>query len=175
MGSERPEGIFRAPFSHRISTPDSPPVTGSTVETRLGSSPVVVKAVPVTLFGHAPTAARLDLLPRSRAWRTRKAALPLVVGVALAPVVALLPPHAPWALVALVTGGILALRRWKERYTIQAAEARCPRCEADLPLAAGSRLRIPHPVTCPECGHEPVVEVTEEELERATAAADGSG
>lgn len=142
-------------------------MSSSTVDTRQASSSIVLESVSVALFGHPPTAARLELLPRSRAWRTRKAAVPLLIGIAVAPVVALLPPHAPWALVALASGGILARRRWKERYTIQLAEARCPRCEAGLPIPSGSRLRVPHPVTCPECGHEPVVEVTERELERA--------
>jgi len=123
----------------------------------------------VSLFGHSPTSARLVLEPRSRGWRTRKAAVPLFIGLAVAPLVALLPPHAPWALVALATGAILARRKWKERYTIQDARARCPRCDAELPLAEGSRLRIPHPVTCPDCGHEPVVEISQERLDLAGA------
>ena len=123
----------------------------------------------MTLFGHSPTSARLVLEPRSRGWRTRKAAVPLLIGLAVAPLVALLPPHAPWALVALATGAILARRKWKERYTIRHARVQCPRCDADLPLAEGSRLRIPHPVTCPDCGHEPVVEVSQERLDLAGA------
>lgn len=145
-------------------------MSGSTIDTRQDPSRIVLEAVPVTLFGHAPTAARLDLLPRSGGWRTRKAAIPMAIGLAVAPVVALVPPHAPWALIAVATGGILARRRWKEHFTIQEADARCPRCEATLPLRSGTRLRTPHPVTCPDCGHEPVVEVTEEELERAVAS-----
>lgn len=142
-------------------------MSGSTVDSRQAPSHIVLKGVSVTLFGHTPTTARLVLLPRSRGWRTRKAAIPLAIGLAVAPVVALLPPHAPWALISLATGGILARRRWKEHYTIQEADALCPRCETSLPLPSGTRLRIPHPVTCPDCGHEPVVEVTADELERA--------
>ena len=152
-------------------TPTPRLVSGSTVDTRQAPSHLVLEAVSVTLFGHPPTAARLELLPRSRGWRTRKAAIRLAIGLAVAPVVALVPPHAPWALISLVTGGILARRRWKERYTIQEVDAHCPRCEAALPLPSGTRLRTPHPVTCPDCGHEPVVEITEAELERAAGSA----
>ncbi|MDX1567219.1 MAG: hypothetical protein R3223_05415 [Longimicrobiales bacterium] len=137
-------------------------MTDSTVQTPESPSRIVLDDVPVTLFGHPSTSARLELQARSRGWRIRKAAAPLVAGLVVAPVVALLPPHAPWALVALATGGILARRKWKERFTILDAEARCPRCDTELPLPEGTRLRSPHPLTCPECGHEPVVEVPEE-------------
>lgn len=86
--------------------------------------------------------------------------MPLAAGLVAAPLVAVFPPHAPWALIALVTGGLLARRRWKEHYTVQSSRAPCPRCGSDLPLTSGARLRFPHPVTCAECGHEPVVEVS---------------
>lgn len=130
-----------------------------------------VRDAPVTLFGHSPTSATLGLEPRPRSWRVRRALPPLVVTLLVAPVLSLVPPHVPWALVTLGSGAFVAWRRWREEYTIQAFDARCPRCRSDLEIRAGTRLRFPHPLTCPGCRHEPVVDVEED---RVSALRDGS-
>lgn len=129
---------------------------------------IVVEGALVRLFGHDAADARLEVEPRPRAWRIRRAALPLVVGLALAPLVGLVPPHAPWAVASLGAGLLVARRRWKEEFTIRALDARCPRCDEPLPDDAGRALRFPHALTCESCGHEPAVHVDPDRLrERA--------
>lgn len=123
-----------------------------------------LEEVPITLFGHDPTPARLELRARSRAWRLRRLLPPLLATLVVAPLVALLPPHAPWAVGALVVGGALAWRRWSERYTVRAFSGTCPRCGADLELPSDTRLRFPHPLECPRCRHEPILEVDPDRL-----------
>lgn len=125
----------------------------------------VVEA-PVTLFGHEPSGAALELRARSRGWRFRKAAIPGGLFVLLAPAVALLPPHVPWAVAALGTGFYLARRGWKEEFTVAAFEGSCPRCDAELDLPSGSRLRFPHSLHCAGCRHEPVLKVDPDRLRR---------
>lgn len=145
---------------------DSTGPADSTASTAAASAPepVVVEGPLVRLFGHPAGEARLEVEPRTRRWRIRRAVVPLAVGVALAPVVGLLPPHAPWAVAALGTGILLARRRWKEEFTIRDLRARCPRCGDALPSEEGSRLRFPHPLPCDGCGHEPAVHVDPESL-----------
>ncbi len=121
----------------------------------------------VSLFGHEPSRASLELRPRSKAWRLRKAALPGLGFLLLAPVVALLPPHVPWAVAALAVGFFLARRRWKERFTVLGFDGRCPRCGAELSLPTGTRLKTPHSLHCDRCRHEPVLTVEADRLDRA--------
>lgn len=129
------------------------------------SSSIRVEGSPVTLFGHPSTPARLTVRARSRRWRLRKALVPLAVALVVGPVVAIVPPHAPWVLIALAAGGLLAWRRWKEDYTVVDFRACCPRCDADLHVPSGTPLRFPHPLTCDACRHEPVLKVDPDELE----------
>lgn len=130
-------------------------------------SRIVVEEVPVKLFGHASTPARLELHARDRAWRIRKSLLPLGLSLVVAPLVALLPPHAPWVVLALGIGGYLASRRWRERYTIRELDGECPRCGAGLDASRGVRLRSPHPLACGSCGHEPLLAVDDGRLNAA--------
>ncbi len=86
------------------------------------------------------------------------------VAVVVAPLLGLVPPHAPWIIGALATGGFLAKRRLDERLTVVSLEARCPRCDAPLPAPVG-RLREPHPVPCQACHHQAVLHVPAGTLE----------
>lgn len=113
----------------------------------------------ITLFGFEDTPADVSLRPRSPGWRAGRAARILGAAVLVAPVVALVPPHVPWALGALGGGVILARRRWAERYTILALTGSCPRCGGELSVRGVVRLRRPHPLGCEACGHEPVLHV----------------
>lgn len=108
----------------------------------------------VALFGHEPTPASVELVPRGRRWRAFRALRVLAVALVVAPIVGLVPPHAPWALGALVGGGLLAWRRWQERQTLVGLEGTCPRCGAGLSVDDARRLRRPHPVACEACHHE---------------------
>lgn len=117
----------------------------------------------VALFGFEPTTATLDLRPRARSWRIRGVARILLITFVLAPCVAVIPPHAPWVLGVLAGGIILARRRWKEHYTLEAVHGTCPRCGGPLAASHG-RLRSPHPLSCDKCHHEVSVQVDAQEL-----------
>ena len=88
------------------------------------------------------------------------------MGIALvvAPVVALVPPHAPWLIGALATGGLFARRRWTERFTLMTVEGSCPKCCNPLDIKTG-RLRQPHPLPCDACHHEGRLQLAEGALE----------
>lgn len=94
------------------------------------------------------------------------------MGIALliAPVVAVIPPHAPWILGALTGGGILARRRWIERFTVLDVEGTCPRCGAPVKVAKG-RLRKPHPAACEACHFDMSVHLPAEALDGNGAGA----
>lgn len=111
------------------------------------------------LFGYDPAPVRVEVIPRSRAWRLRRTAVATSAFLLATPVAALVPPHAPWAAAGLVGAVVLGRRRWTERYTVDRFRAPCPRCGTALELTPGTRLRAPHPVPCDGCGHEPLLEV----------------
>ena len=121
----------------------------------------------LALFGHEPVPARLTVFERARGWRVRRAVVFAVTGMALAPFVALFPPHAPWALGALSTGFFLAWRSMNSRFAVAKLDGACPRCQAPLQLSSGSRLRVPHPLSCHSCHHELVLNVDPADLPEA--------
>lgn len=110
------------------------------------------------LFGFPTTPAHLTVRQRPASWRMTGAALRMAVGLLIAAVVVVVPPHAPWLIGALAGGAIMARRRWIERYTLEAAEATCPKCGEPLKVSSG-RLRTPHPVTCERCHHESALRI----------------
>ena len=113
----------------------------------------------ITLFGldDVPADARIEA--RSVGWRARRAATALAVGLIAAPVVVLVPPHAPWALGALGIGLLTARRRWGEEQTLHFLKGACPRCGAVISLSRPVRLRHPHPTSCPSCQYELAISV----------------
>jgi len=116
------------------------------------------------LFGFPSTRAALTVRPRTPTWRATGAAMRFVAGVALAGVVAIVPPHAPWLIGALVGGAVMARRRWIERYTLESAEGTCPKCGEPMRVKRG-RLRTPHPVACESCHHESSLRIDAAALE----------
>ena len=105
------------------------------------------------LFGFPSTRAVLDIQPRPKAWRASGAAARMGGGVVMAGMMFVVPPHVPWIMGWLVIGGVMARRRWSERYTLQGVEATCPKCGAPLTVKS-SRLRTPHPISCETCHFE---------------------
>lgn len=87
----------------------------------------------------------------------------------LAPVVGVVPPHAPWAAGAGLGGLVLGLRKWGERFTLQEVEGVCPRCGAALALVGTPPLRTPHTIPCDACGNPVSLRISDEELERCAA------
>jgi hypothetical protein len=110
-------------------------------------------AARVTLFGFDSTEAIVRLRPRGRRWRLGRAAGTMGVFVVIALIVAIVPPHAPWGIGALVGGMILARRRMIERFTLLEVKGTCPNCTEALDVRS-ARLRAPHPVTCEACHHQ---------------------
>ena len=118
----------------------------------------------LVVFGHDATPASLELHARGTRWRAFRALRVVAVVLVLAPLAALVPPHAPWALGVLVVGGLLAWRRWQERFTVRELRGRCPRCEAEVAVPGPVRLRSPHPVSCESCHHDATLRVEEDAL-----------
>lgn len=115
------------------------------------------------VFGFPSTPAQLFVRLRALGWRAGGAARTLAIFLVIAPLVAVVPPHAPWALGALATGIILARRRWMERATLERVEASCPKCGEALSVKPG-RLHLPHPVTCEHCHHQAALRVPPKEI-----------
>ncbi len=116
-----------------------------------------------TLFGFDDQPVRAQVIPRSRGWRVGGAARTFAIFAVVAPFVAVFPPHAVWFLGALTAGGVLARRRYIERFTLVSVEGRCPKCEGELMVKQG-RLKEPHPLPCEGCNHEPALRVPTDAL-----------
>lgn len=116
-----------------------------------------------TLFGFDDRPVRAAIIPRSRGWRVGGAVRTFAVFAVMAPFVAVFPPHAVWFLGALVTGAVLARRRYIERFTLVGVEGQCPKCGAALTAKKG-RLKEPHALPCEGCNHEPALRLPAESL-----------
>ena len=113
----------------------------------------------ITLFGFDGVSADARIEARSRGWRARRAAIALAAGLIAAPLAALVPPHAPWALGALGIGLLTARRRWAEAHTLHFLEGACPRCGEGITLSRPARLRHPDATSCPSCQYELAITV----------------
>jgi len=90
----------------------------------------------------------------------------MVVATVVAPMVAVFPPHAVWLIGALLTGSVLARRRYIERFTLVSVKGACPKC-GDAIAVKSTRLRIPHQLPCENCNHESLLRLPEGVLEKA--------
>jgi len=108
----------------------------------------------ISLFGFPSTPAHLDVRSRSKSWRVSWCSVFMGGGVLLAPVVGLVPPHAPWMMGALGIGGFLGLRKWRERFTVLAFQGFCPKCGGPLSLPSGTPLRPVMTLPCSGCNHD---------------------
>jgi hypothetical protein len=124
------------------------------------------------VFGFPNTPVEMSVRQRPLSWRAGGAARTLAVFVVVAPLVAIVPPHAPWAIGASAAGAILARRRWSERFTLERVEGACPKCGAPLSVRAG-RLKLPHPVACDACHHQTSLRFPEQVLRAVPMRATG--
>lgn len=111
----------------------------------------------ISLFGHPPTRAMAVLLHRSGRSRLLRALAALAMGAVVVPLVALVPPHAPWAIGAFVLTLLAVRAAFRERWTLVGVEGCCPRCGEAIEVGGRSRLRDPHPLSCRTCRHEPTL------------------
>lgn len=117
------------------------------------------RTVVLTLSGHEPVPGRADLEFRPRSERMTRGVASLVGFTLLAVVVAILPPHIPWALIALIAGGIVSVRNFRGVFTVRSFEGNCPRCGAALTIEPGARIKPPHEMDCYSCHFHPMLEV----------------
>jgi hypothetical protein len=120
-------------------------------------------APPATLKlpGHDPTAARAGVLYRPRSLRLTRAALSLLGFWALIPIVFFIPPHLPWVLIAFALGIYFAYANWTGTYEVRHFEGACPRCGNALEIKPGSKISLPHKMTCYNCHHHPYLKMAE--------------
>ena len=109
-------------------------------------------------FGAEPTAARVVVILRDASWRTTRGLLALGIGVGLTPLVAIIPPHIPWAAATLIGGIVIARNRFREHRTLMSVQGTCPRCSGHIEQTPHRRLNRPHTVTCGECGESLLLE-----------------
>lgn len=113
----------------------------------------------ITLFGFDPVEANAHVEARSVRWRIRGTLTALGLGLLVAPLLALVPPHAPWALGALGVGVTMARRKWLETHSLRQIDGACPRCGSPASLPKPVRLRHPHALPCDSCKHELTIHV----------------
>ena len=106
------------------------------------------------LFGFPPKEATLEALSRGLVWRGFRAFVFIGGGLLLAPLVGLVPPHAPWIVGSLGLGGFLGIRKWRERFTLLGFQGMCPGCGQPLHLKPGSPLRSRMSAPCEGCHHD---------------------
>ena len=126
------------------------------------------------LFGFDATSVGVEVVPRTRRWRLVGALQAMGASLLVAPVAAVVPPHAPWAIGALAAGGYFARRRWVETHTLVGVDGTCPKCAAPFKTRK-SRLRSPHPLDCEACHHTSELRLPEGALPSERGAAPEAG
>ena len=115
------------------------------------------------LFGFPSIPVEGEVISRSRRWRGLRMFGFLAGGLVLAPLVGLVPPHAPWAAGALGVGLFFGIRKWRERLTLVSLQGRCPKCGGEIHLKPGSAVRNGMSITCDRCHHDSVLKLELEE------------
>jgi hypothetical protein len=91
------------------------------------------------------------LLARPASWRITRSLLSILIGWGLIPVVALIPPHFPWAILAFFGGAWFARRYAQERFTLLELTGECPQCTTDIRSNEQCAFRVTDPIHCPGC------------------------
>jgi hypothetical protein len=112
----------------------------------------------LALVFHAPTIARVEVVYQPASGRIARAVVTLVLCWGCIPILLAIPPHYPWAALAFLAGTYLPLRIWSGRYLIRSFSGFCPRCGRPLRLPVGSKITLPHTLSCFGCHFDPVLE-----------------
>jgi hypothetical protein len=107
----------------------------------------------LSAFGFETRRVTIDAIARPQSWRVTRALLAGGIAIGAAPIVFVIPPHFPWLIGALVTGGVLARRRLTEHYTVVSMTGACPRCGESVSTEPG-RLSGDRTVRCGSCGQD---------------------
>lgn len=113
----------------------------------------------VTLPGHRPAPARIELVYQPATGRLVRTLGCLLLFWGILPLVVWIPPHYPWAVASIAAGAYLAHRAWTGRFRVRAFSGICPRCERALSLSPGTGISLPHTLTCYSCHFEPQLRV----------------
>jgi hypothetical protein len=111
------------------------------------------------LSAYPPAPARVELEQRSLALRVVGAAAALAFCWGVLPWLDPEWPRSPLALAGVVLGAWLGRRAWAGRYRVRSFVGVCPRCTRRLSVDAGTRIDLPHTLTCGGCGYQPRLEV----------------
>lgn len=111
------------------------------------------------LGAHHPGPARVELEYRPASGRAARALLVWAICWGALPFLVWVPPHYPWVTAAFLAGIYLPFRIWTGKYVVWAFAGACPRCGRPLALGAGSKIDLPHTLTCFGCHFEPRLEV----------------
>jgi hypothetical protein len=112
----------------------------------------------LALVFHAPTIARVEVVYRSAVGRVARALAAWLLCWGSIPLLVWIPPHYPWVVLAFLAGLYLPYRAWTGRYEVLSFSGFCPRCGRMLELRRGSKIDLPHVLTCFGCHFEPVLE-----------------
>ena len=127
------------------------------------SAPTAAPHALLRLWAHHPGPARVELQYRPAPGRFARALLSWIVCWGSLPFVIWLPPHYPWVAIAFLGGVYLPYRFWTGKYIVRAFAGSCPRCGHRLELGRGSKIDLPHTLTCFHCHFEPRLVLEEED------------
>jgi hypothetical protein len=120
---------------------------------------VIAPPARLRLPGHEATPAQAEVIYRPRSVRLTRALLSLLGFWALTPIVFFIPPHLPWALATFTLGIYFAWANWSGVYEVQKLEGDCPRCGNALIVRPGTKISLPHKITCYDCHHDSQLEM----------------
>jgi hypothetical protein len=112
----------------------------------------------LTLFGCVATPVTLTVEPRPRWERILRAFLSLALAAITAPILFMIPPHAEWVLLSVITGVYWFRKNWIAEFVVGTFEGVCPKCHTAVEVKPGTTLRFPHGVTCYGCHEHPALE-----------------
>ena len=119
----------------------------------------VARSARIELFGHPPRPAHLEIVvyPRwARVARTVGFVMLWVGSTALTLVLTFDPFIASFP---FLIGAWLVYNSWRGKYRVQAFRGSCPRCDEELKVEPGSKIRLPHAMVCYHCHFEPELAV----------------